>query len=69
MKTINTIIRELVGLFVDDGNLALAILALLAVVALLAHQAWVDMNHAAVLLVAGTIGVLVESVVRKKVRG
>jgi hypothetical protein len=35
MKTINTLIRELDGLFVDDGNLALAILALLAVVALL----------------------------------
>ncbi len=69
MKTINTIIHELVGLFVDDGNLALAILALLAVVALLVHEAWVDMNQAAVLLVAGNIGVLIESVVRKKARG
>lgn len=64
MKTINTIIRELFGLFVDDGSLALAILALLAVIALLVHEAFIDMNQAAVLLVAGNIVVLTENVVR-----
>jgi hypothetical protein len=69
MKTIKTIFRELFGLFVDDGSLALAILALLAVVALLVHEALLNMNQAAVLLVAGNIVVLIESVVRKKARG
>jgi hypothetical protein len=69
MKTIKAIFRELFGLFVDDGNLALAILALLAVVALLVQVAWVDMNQAAVVLVAGNIVVLIESIVRKKAHG
>jgi hypothetical protein len=69
MKTIKTIFRELFGLFVDDGSLALAILALLAAVALLVHETLLDMNQAAVLLVAGNIVVLIESVVRKKILG
>jgi hypothetical protein len=69
MKTIKTIFRELFGLFVDDGSFAVAILALLAVVALLVHAALLDMDQAAVLLVAGNIMVLVESIVRKTVRG
>jgi hypothetical protein len=47
MKTIKTIIHELVGLSVDDGNLSLAIPAVLVMVALLAHQARVDMSQAA----------------------
>jgi hypothetical protein len=69
MTTIKTIFRELFGLFVDDGSFAVAILALLAVVALLVHAALLDMDQAAVLLVAGNILVLIESIVRKKVRG
>jgi hypothetical protein len=69
MTTIKTIFRELFGLFVDDGSFAVAILALLAVVALLVHAALLDMDQAAVLLVAGNIMVLVESIVRKTVRG
>lgn len=64
MKMLNTIGRELFGLFVDDGSLALAILALLGSVALLMHEAPMDTGLAAVALVAGTILVLVENVVR-----
>ena len=64
MKTLSTIGRELFGLFVDDGSLALAILILLAVIALLARDALIDVSHAAVLLVAGSIIVLIENVVR-----
>jgi hypothetical protein len=64
MKTLSTIGRELFGLFVDDGSLALAILILLAVIALLAREALIDVSHAAVLLVAGSIIVLIENVVR-----
>ena len=64
MKTLSTIGRELFGLFVDDGSLAQAILVLLAVTALLARGALNDFSQAAVLLVAGSIIVLLENVVR-----
>ena len=64
MKTLSKIGRELFGLFVDDGSVALAILALLAVTALLAREALIDVSQAAVLLVAGSIIVMLENVVR-----
>jgi hypothetical protein len=64
MKMLSTIARELFGLFVDDGSLAQAIVFLLAVIALLAREEFIDISHAAVLLVAGSIIVLVENVVR-----
>jgi hypothetical protein len=64
MKMLSTIGRELFGLFVDDGSLAQAIVFLLAVIALLAREEFIDISYAAVLLVAGSIIVLVENVVR-----
>jgi len=64
MKMLSTIGRELFGLFVDDGSLAQAIVVLLAVTALLAREESIDIGYAAVLLVAGSIIVLVENVVR-----
>jgi hypothetical protein len=65
MKILHTIARELFGLFVDDDSLALAILALLAVTAWLVRRGlFVDVSEAAVLLVAGSIMVLLENVVR-----
>ena len=64
MKMLSTIGRELFGLFVDDGSLAQAILVLLAVTALLAREESINISYAAVLLVAGSIIVLVENVVR-----
>ena len=64
MKMLSTIGRELFGLFVDDGSFAQAILVLLAVTALLAREESIDIGYAAVLLVAGSIIVLVENVVR-----
>jgi hypothetical protein len=64
MKTLRKIGRELFGLFVDDGSLALAIFALLAVTALLARETLIDVSQSAVLLVAGSIIVLIENVVR-----
>ncbi len=64
MKMLSTIGRELFGLFVDDGSLAQAIVVLLAVTALLAREESIDIGYAAVLLVAGSIIVLIENVVR-----
>jgi hypothetical protein len=68
MNTINTILSELFGLFVDDGSLAVGILALLAVIALLVFEAIVTTNQAAVLLVAGNIALLVGNVLRSSAR-
>ena len=64
MKMLSTIGRELFGLFVDDGSLAQAILVLLAVTALLAREESIDIGYAAVLLIAGSIIVLIENIVR-----
>ena len=64
MKILTTIARELFGLFVDDGSLALAILALLGLIALSMHLALLDERFAALLLVGGSILVLIENVVR-----
>jgi hypothetical protein len=68
MKTLNTIIRELFGLFIDDGSLAFALLVLLGVVAFLIHETWIDTTQATVLLLAGNIAVLIENVVRSSAR-
>jgi hypothetical protein len=68
MKTISAIVKELFGLFVDDGSLALEILALLVVIAFLISMAAIDMSQAAALLVAGNILALVENVLRSKNR-
>jgi len=64
MNSLNMIIKELFGLFVDDGSLAYATLGLLGVIALLVHEAVVDSNLAGVVFVAGVIIVLIENVVR-----
>lgn len=56
--------RELFGLFVDDGSLALAILALLGAVAFLTHASRLDKGSAALVLVGGAFAVLLENVVR-----
>ena len=64
MNSLNMIIKEIFGLFVDDGSLAYATLGLLGVIALLVHEAVVDSNLAGVVFVAGVIIVLIENVVR-----
>ncbi|MDB5808431.1 MAG: hypothetical protein JWN94_553 [Betaproteobacteria bacterium] len=64
MDTVIKIGRELIGLFVDDGSLALAVVGLLGAIALLMHAGLIDVGLAAFLLVAGSIAALVENVVR-----
>jgi len=57
-------IRGLIGLFIDDGKVALTVIGVLTVVGLLTHfgllNGWLAMG----LLVAGTIGALLASVIR-----
>jgi hypothetical protein len=64
MRILDTIARELFGLFVDDGSLALAILALLGAIAVLMHAALLDQGLAAAILVSGGMLILVENVMR-----
>jgi hypothetical protein len=59
-----TVFRELTGLFVDDGSLALAILAVIIIAALIA-AAMPDVQLAAgAVLLFGCLGVLVANVLR-----
>ena len=63
MSTLVAVLRELAGLFVDDGALALAILAVVGVVAILALL-MPDTPLAGAVLLFGCLGVLVANVAR-----
>ena len=63
MKAWSAVGRELVGLFIDDGSLALALIAWVAVVALAAHLV-AGGRWGGGLLLAGCIAVLAENIVR-----
>ncbi|MGI8770715.1 MAG: hypothetical protein ACR2JE_04710 [Acidobacteriaceae bacterium] len=69
MQWFRTIVREIFGLFVDDGNFALAILAWLAVIRLLLYRPFVPARWAGVVLFAGLGLILLESATRFARRG
>ena len=58
------VMRALLGLFFDDGSLALVILGVLAATSLLRHAGLIGSRGAMALLVAGTVVALMENVVR-----
>ena len=64
MNVLARTIRGLIGLFVDDGKLALTVIAVLILVGLLTHLGSLDGSLAVALLVAGTIGALLANVIR-----
>ena len=64
MTVIRAAIAELIGMFIDDGQLALTLVALIAVVTLLVKFAGIGGLAGSLLLLAGAIGLLVESVYR-----
>ena len=64
MKTISLVLKELFGLFVDDGSLAIAILVLAAAIALLLHVGWLSPLLGGGLLLIGLIGLLSENLLR-----
>ncbi|MEO7725721.1 MAG: hypothetical protein ABIS45_00530 [Burkholderiales bacterium] len=68
MKTLKIVTNELVGLFVDDGSLAYAMIGLLGVIALLMAGTSVDKELAGGLFLAGVVIVLIENVVRSAKR-
>jgi Na+/H+ antiporter NhaD/arsenite permease-like protein len=64
MNAVVSIFRELVGLFIDDGSLALAIVAVIALAgilsALMPNMPWV----AGAILLFGCLGLLLANVAR-----
>jgi len=63
MRTVIGLLRELAGLFVDDGRLAVSVLAVVALAALVALAGNVPLAAGAVLLF-GCCAVLLANVVR-----
>jgi hypothetical protein len=64
MNALTRAVRGLIGLFIDDGKLALAVIGVLILVGLVAHLGSLDGSLAMALLVAGTIGALLVNVIR-----
>ena len=64
MNVATRMVRGLVGLFVDDGTLALTLIVVLATVSALAHVGAIGKSLAMALLVAGTLGALLVNVTR-----
>ena len=64
MTVIRAAIAELIGMFIDDGRLALTLVALIAIVTLLVKLAGIGGLAGGLLLLAGAIGLLIESVYR-----
>ena len=64
MNVLTRTIRGLIGLFIDDGKLALTVIGVLILVGLLTHLGSLDGSLAIVLLVAGTISALLVNVIR-----
>jgi hypothetical protein len=68
MSTLAAIIRELVGLFVDDGALALAIVAVVIAAGLVAAFAPAPAWASGGILLFGCLGVLLVNVMTAKRR-
>ena len=64
MNVVTCMVRGLVGLFVDDGTLALTLIVLLATVSALAQVDAIGKSLAMALLVGGTLGALLVNVTR-----
>ena len=64
MSALIRLLRHLVGLFVDDGSLALAILGVVALAALLAFLMPPAALVAGAILLFGCLGVLLANILR-----
>jgi hypothetical protein len=64
MSTISNIVRELSGLFIDDGSLAFATVAILGAVGTARYAGLVGSTAAAMLLCGGFVLVNLENILR-----
>jgi hypothetical protein len=58
------LLRDVAGLFFDDGSLAIVVLVILAATAILRNAAWFDGPIAVAFLVGGVTAALLENVLR-----
>ena len=65
MKFLQSVLTELFGMFVDDGSLAIAILAWVAIIALVQRLAVLPPGVVGALLFLGLAGLLIENVLRR----
>ena len=65
MNALKAMLREMFGLFVDDGSLAIAVLVWLALLWLLLPQLPVPAVWHGVILFAGLLAILLESALRR----
>ena len=65
MSWIKTILREIVGLFVDDGSFALAILVFVGAAWLLLPRLGIPAEWGGIILFVGLAAILVESATRR----
>ena len=65
MSALKAMLREMFGLFVDDGSLAIAVLGWLALLWLLLPQLPVPALWHGVILVVGLLAILLESALRR----
>jgi hypothetical protein len=64
MKAVLGFLREVAGLFFDDGSLAIVVLLILLTTAILTSNSWFDGPEAMAFLVGGVIAALLENVLR-----
>jgi hypothetical protein len=64
MRTLIAILREVANLFVDDGSLALAILAVVGIAAFLAIVLKASALAVGLVLLGGCAAVLIENIIR-----
>lgn len=69
MSSLITLLRQLAGLFVEDGSLAIAILGVVGLAALLAVLVPNPSLVAGAILLFGCLGVLLASVLRAAQQG
>lgn len=65
MKGLKTIAEEIFGLFVDDGNFAVAIVVWLGAVWFLSSHILADLHWSGVVLFVGLVAILIESAMRR----
>lgn len=68
MKSLTAVIKELIGLFVEDGALALAIIVVVAIASISAAFLPGVPAVAGMILLLGCVGVLFASVMRARQR-
>jgi hypothetical protein len=64
MDTLNALLKETIGMFVDDGSLAIAILTIVAIAALVSFRFEQGSLETAAILFVGCLAALAENVVR-----